>query len=163
MPTTFYWPTSQGNGCFHTTPPPTRCHPPCPPGPAIGAITIRYGRGCGLIQAIRAVERGRLGLCLLTETSRTETFPNNRRGYGMRSAAAWISRADGTQDGVGLGPRDHLNRRGREATRFHGTNVVSCESLQMVPYGYSVGGMATVSNKVLMVVLGMGLEANEWP
>ena len=75
IPTTFSRPTSQGTGFLHTSPPPAR-----PLGPAIGTLTIRDGRGCGLAQAIRAVERGGLDLWSLTETRQTEMYPNNWRG-----------------------------------------------------------------------------------
>ena len=134
MPTTFSRPTSQGAGCLHKAPSPPR-RPPRPPGPAIGTPTIRDGRGCGLAQAIRAMERSGLDLRSLTETTRTETCPNNRRGYDVRRAAARPSCAEGAQGGVGVGSQDQLNGRGSESTRFHGKNVVSCEIVQMVSDG----------------------------
>ena len=61
------------------------------------------------------------------ETIQTEAFYNKRQVYVMRGAAACPSRAGVSQDGVGLGLQDRLNRWGSESTRLHGTNVVSCE------------------------------------
>ena len=62
MPTTFSRPSSRSSGCLHTALPLPRRRPMRPPGPAIGTLPIRDGRGCGLSQAIRVVERGGLDL-----------------------------------------------------------------------------------------------------
>ena len=87
--------------------------------------------------------------------------PNNQRGYDVRHAAARPYCDDGAQVAVELGTRDRLNGRERKVTRFHETNIGSCESVQMLSDGQLVGGLATVSDEVFMVVLGLGLEANE--
>ena len=88
-----------------------------------------------MVQDVQAVERRGLDLWTLTETTRTETLPNNRQGYDVRGAAVLPARAKGAQGGVGVGSPDHLNGRGSEATRFHGTNMVSYESVRMVSDG----------------------------
>ena len=63
----------------------------------------------------------------IMETRQTEACYNNRRVYVMRGAAERISRAGVSQDGVGVGSQDRPNGWGSKSTRFHGTNVVSCE------------------------------------
>ena len=111
MPITFSWTSSQGASCLHTeAPPPTHHLYPHPPETTIETFNIRYDRGCGLAQAIRAVERGSLDCMSLKETIRTEACSNNRRGYAVRCAAVRPSRACGTQGSVGLGSRYRPNR-----------------------------------------------------
>ena len=100
---TFSRPTFKGAGCLHTAPPPTRRRTPCPPGLSIGALNIRYGRGCGLAQATREVERGGLDLMSLTETIQTKACSKNWRGYDIMCAAARPSRASGAKGGKGVG------------------------------------------------------------
>ena len=78
----------------------TRRRPPCPPRIAIGKLIIRYGRGLRMAQAIWEVEHGGLDIM---ETRQTEACYNNRRGYGMRGAAARPSCVGVSQDGVGVG------------------------------------------------------------
>ena len=43
--------------------------------------------------------------------------------------------AEGLQGGVGVGPQAQLNGRESESMRFHGTYVVTCESLRIVSDG----------------------------
>ena len=59
---TFYRPTYQGAGCLHTAPMLLRRRPLRPPRTAIKTLTIHDGRGRGLEQAIREVERDGLDL-----------------------------------------------------------------------------------------------------
>ena len=80
-------------------------------------------------------ERVRLDLWSMTETIWTETCNNNRRGCDVRRAAVLPSHANEAQGGVGLGPRDQLNGREIEVTRFHGKNVVIYKSVQMASDG----------------------------
>ena len=70
MPISFYRPTSQGSGCLHMATSPLRLCTPFPPGIAIGALNIQDGRGRGLAQAIREVDRGGLDLMALADTIR---------------------------------------------------------------------------------------------
>ena len=135
MPTTLSRPASQDSGCLHKAPTPLRRRPLCPPGPSIGTLTIQDGRGCGLAKVVLAVERTGLDLWSLMDTSKTKTCPNNWQGYDARCAASRPSHAEGAQGGVGVGSQDHINRKGGESTRLHGTNVGSCESVQMVSNG----------------------------
>ena len=81
----------------------------------------------------------------------------------MRRAAECPYHVNGEEGGVGLGPQDHLNGRYREVTHFHETNVLICESMRMVPDVESCGGLVTVSDKLLLLMLALGLEANESP
>ena len=53
----------------------------------------------------------------------------------------------------GVGDTRPDQREGERGHALPRTNVVSCESVGMVSDGYSVGGLETVSDKVLMVVM----------
>ena len=104
-----------------------------------------------------------MDLWSLTKTTRTETCLDNRWGYNVRRAAACPYRADGSQGDVGVGSRYQINGRGGESTRFHGKIRGELrERADGVRWVVSVG-LATVSDVVLMVVVGWGLEANEPP
>ena len=144
MPITFSQTTSQGAGFMHTAPLTPRRHTPRPPGIAIRKLKIRDGRGYGLAQAIRKVERGGFYLMALTETIRTEACSNNQWGYDMMCATARPSRTGGAQVGVGLGSQDRPNGWGSESTRFHGTNVVSCKIVWKVLDLEVVQGVVTL-------------------
>ena len=80
---TFSQQTYQGAGFLHTAPPPTRPCTPRPPVLSVGTRSIRYGRGCGLAQAIQEVECGGLDIVSLTEKIWVEVFSNNWRGYNV--------------------------------------------------------------------------------
>ena len=68
MPFTFYQPTPPGADRLHTAPPPLRSRPLRSPGTAIKTLSIRYGQGFGMAQAIQALERGGFNVMILTYT-----------------------------------------------------------------------------------------------
>ena len=109
-------PTSQGAGCL-TAPSLPHHRPPRPPGPVIGTINIRGGRGYGLAHAIWTVEHGSFDIM---ETIQTDVCYNNRQGYGMRGAAARPTCAGVSQDGVGLGSQDPPNGWGLSPRAYTG-------------------------------------------
>ena len=99
----FYQHTSQGAGFLHSAPPPTRLRTPCIPRCSIGKCIIRDGRGCGLAQAIKESEHGRMDCMSLTETIRMDTCFNNRQGYNVMGAVEILSWASGAQGDEVLG------------------------------------------------------------
>ena len=93
MPTTFSWLTSQDARCLHKAMPPPRRRPLCAPGPIIGTLTIKDGRGCGLAQAIQAVEFSGLDIWLLTALQRTHPAPRDHRatwGWGHENSSMGV-------------------------------------------------------------------------
>ena len=101
MPLIFSQPMPHGADRLHTAPPPPSRRPPRPPGLAIGTLNIRDGRGFGLAQAIRVVQRGYFGVMLLTETKiSTTAYCRNRLGYDMTFSEARPTSAGGAQGGV---------------------------------------------------------------
>ena len=106
---TFSRPNSQVAFCLHMALPPTNCRTPHPPGLSIGIRNIRDGRGCGLEQAIKDVQRDRLDLVSLKETTWMEACSKNPWDYGDMCAAARPCFYVGAQDGKGLRARDQPN------------------------------------------------------
>ena len=64
----------------------------------------------------------------LMETNiQSEAYPGNQMGHNMTCLATIPSSARGAQGGVCMVTRECSNGWGIESTRFHRTNVVSCE------------------------------------
>ena len=102
--------------------------PPLPPRLTIGTLNIRYGWGFGLAQAIREVERGGFDMMLLTETKiQSEAYSHIRLGDDVTRLMERPSNSGGAQGSFGLVMREQPVGWGIESTRYHGTNVVSCE------------------------------------
>ena len=130
MPLIFYRPIPHGVDCLHMALPPPRRWPQRPPGLAIGKLNILDGRGFGMAQAIREVEREVFDMMMLTKTKiKSEAYSHNRLGYNVNFLAARPSSNRGTQGGVGLVTRERPVGWGVESTHYHGANVVSCNIL----------------------------------
>ena len=128
MPLTFSRTILHGANSLITLLPLLRRRPPLPPGLVIGTLNRRDGWGFGLVQAIRAVERGGFDVMLLKETKiQTEAYSHNYLGYNVTCFSARPSSARGSQGLVGLVMREWLVGWGIESMRFHGPSVVSCE------------------------------------
>ena len=89
MPLTFYRPIPHSSNHPHTALPPSRRRPQRPPGIAIGNLKIQDGRGFGLAQAVRAVERRGFGMMLLTKKKiQLEAYSHNFLGYNVTCSEA---------------------------------------------------------------------------
>ena len=132
MPITFYQPNSQGTDCLQMTPPKPCLWTSQPPVHAIRTLKICDERGCGLVQAIQAVDCGGVDLMSLMETTHTETY-----------SVARPSCAGGAQGNMGRVSRHCPNGWGGRAMRFHKTNVASYNILKNFPEGGSIRGLAT--------------------
>ena len=103
MPLTFSWTIPHGAGLLHMALLLLHRQPRHPLGIAIRTLNIRDGRGFGMVQAIRSVERGGFYLMLPTKTNiHSETYLHNHLGYNVTCLTAQPSSAGGSQGGVGL-------------------------------------------------------------
>ena len=127
------------NRLHMTTLPPRRWNM-CPPRLAIRKLNTWYNWGFGLAQAIWAVERGGLGVMLLTKTKiYTTSYFRNWLGCNMTCSAVRPTSDRGYQGGVGLVTRDRTIGWGVESTRYRRPNVVISEIFNELPQTLLVG------------------------
>ena len=128
MSLTFSRPILHGANRLHMAVPPPHRRPSRPPGIAIGTLIIQDGKGFGVAQAIRMMERRGLDVMLLTEKNiQTKAYSQNKLGYKVTFLAACPSSSGSSQGLVGLVTREWPNIWGVKSMRFHGTNMVSCD------------------------------------
>ena len=113
---------------LHTAPPPPRQRTPRPQGLSLGTLNIRNGWGFRITQAIRVVHIGGFVLMILTETKITnQSSYHISMGYKLVCPPMITMEAGGAQWGVCLVIRDQPQGWSVELTRFHRTNLMSCE------------------------------------
>ena len=141
MPISFTLLIQHGANQLHLVLTLPRHRPPHPPGLTIGMLNIRYGRAFGIVQAVRAVELGRFDLMVLTGTNiSTSVYCWNWLGCDIVYSLSWPAIARGVQVGVGLVSWDRPMGWSLESTRFHGSNMVSCNIIPGTSRTPIVGG-----------------------